>query len=254
MSSESVEIGRLWLQLKRIADVMTAGQKDLFIGLPGLTGYFPMSIVDTAAKAVNHAQGGLDLAEVGVCPIGYDGNSYRQLGSGVNYLSSSLDYALTGLETYIETAMRGFTIGGWFNVGSLSPSFSGLISKDGGTANRGYSLAISSAGLVRLQVSLSGGTPVFEETATVIGIGGWHFVVARFTPSVEMSVFVDGNKSTKTTGVPASCNVSSQAFEVGRFFAVDANILTSKVRDAFVARAILSDELIEELRLASQPG
>ncbi len=253
MSNESVEIGRLYGPIKQIADVLTASQKDLFVGLPGLTGYFPMSIVNTAAKAVNHAQAGLDLAQTGVCPIGYDGNSYRHTGDGVNYFSSSLDYALTGLETYIEAAFRGFTVGGWFRIEATPAGSSGLVSKDGVSPQRGYSLYWNSLNEARFLVSSNGAATTVVISSSSI-ISQWHFIVGRFIPSTEVAVFLDGVKSVNTTAIPASCNVSTQPFEVGRGFASDASIIHAKHRDVFVCRAALSDELIEEVRQASQAG
>lgn len=254
MSIESVEIGRLWLQLKRMADVLTASQKDLFVRLPGMTGYFPMSAVNTAAKAINHAAGGMDLTQTGVCPIGYDTNAYRQLGNGTNFLYSSLDYTLSGLETYIETALRGFTIGGWFKFDALPSNSSGLISKDGIAANRGYGLVITTSAEISFRMSSDGTATDSLVSSGVITDGQWYFLVGRFTPSVEMAVFIDGAKTIKTSSIAASNYVSSQAFEVGRYRNDNTRIPTVKVRDVFVTRAILSDELINETRLASLPS
>lgn len=253
MSYESIEIGRLYVPIKQIADVLSASQKDLFVGLPGLTGYFPMSIVDTAAKAVNHSQAGLDLTQTGVCPIGYDGNSYRHTGDGVNYLSSSLDYALTGLETYIEAAFRGFTLGGWFRIETTPSGSSGLISKDGSAPQRGYSLYWNSSNEARFLMSSNGSSTSVAISASSV-TAQWHFIAARFIPSTEVAVFLDGIKSANTTAIPASCNVSTQAFEVGRGFASDASIIHARHRDVFVCRTALSDALIEEVRQASLPG
>jgi len=191
MSADTaLEVGRLYGQIKRIADVLTSSQEDLFIKLPALEAYFPMSLVGLGGIARNHG-GGADLQMTGTAPAGYDGNSFRQLGNGVNYLGvTDGAFNLTGLETYVEASLRGFTIGGWFNIGSLAPTFSGLISKDADVPNRGYSFAVRDSGLVRLQVSLAGGTPIFEETSAVVAVGQWHFLVGRFTPSNEIAVFV----------------------------------------------------------------
>ena len=86
MSADTAfEVGRLFKPLSTIASVLAAPHEDLFIRLPGLEAYYPMSIVDSFGGARNHT-GNVSLFQTGTVPVGYDGNSFRQLGNGVNYL------------------------------------------------------------------------------------------------------------------------------------------------------------------------
>lgn len=254
MSNESVEIGRLYVPIKQIADVLTASQKDLFVKLPGITGYFPMSIVDTAAKAVNHVAGGLDLSQTGVCPIGYDGNAYRELGSGTNFLSSSLDYGLAGTETYIDATLRGFTVGSWVWLDGLPSAVVGVVSKFGVVTSYGYALLINPAGTSSLYISSNGSALTTVTSSGSIAINTWAFIVARFRPAAGIDIFVNGQKTTNATAIPASCFVSSQAFEVGRYLNDNDRIFDGRSRDVFVCRLALSDALIEEVRQSSLPA
>lgn len=253
MSADTAfEVGRLYAPIKAISDILTSGEAAIFTTLPGIEGYYTMSMVQSSGNIINHTGGGNQLAPVGTVMMGYDGNSYVQFGSSANYLSKAGAYPITGLETFIEPALRGLTVGGWFKVDIAPVTASGLVSRDGIPANRGYSLSVQPGGLPRFSVS-SNGTTVFSATGSAASISEWHFVTGRFTPSVEVAVFVDGTKTVNTTGIPASCNVSTQAFEVGRYLNSNSRVIDGKCRDLFVCWTALSDELIELVRLSSVP-
>lgn len=253
MSADTAfEVGRLFAPISAIADVLVASQKDLFIRLPALQAYFPMSITDELGKARDHA-GGVDLFMVGTVTVGYDGNSFRQLGGGTNFLQVfSTVYDLSGTESFVDPAIRGITVGGWFEVDVLPSLFSGIISKDGASPQRGYALQFSPTGDVAFTVS-GNGTTTSDVTLTGPPINQWRFVVGRYIPSVEVAVIVDGVKVTNSTSIPSSCWASTQAFEIGRFFNDNNRVLDAKCRDVFICRSALSDELIEQLRLSSAP-
>ncbi len=253
MSQEAAfEVGRLYGPIKAISDILTAPSKEVFIGLPGIEGYYPMSVVGASGDAINHSGIDAQLTQIGTVPLGYDGNSFRQLGTATDYFSKSGLYGLTGLETFIDVSLRGFTIGGWFNITS-TPTISGaLISRDGLSPQRGYSVRYNADGTFKVVVSGTGSNVFFVDSA-VYPVDEWLFVVARFIPSAELSVFVGGVKTTNTTAIPASCFVSSQTFEVGRFQASDSRIIDAKVRDVFICRSALSDAIIKNIQTATTP-
>lgn len=246
------EIGRLYVPIKQIADTLVASQKDVFVRLPGLVAYWPMGI-RAAASAMEHGGSGLTLTQVGVCPAGYDGDAFAHLGNGTNYFSnSSTQLNITGLETWISSSIRGLTLGGWFMV-DVSPVSSpvGIVSRDGTAADRGYVLGWRQTDVPYFQVS-GNGAATFSAEGPVSSLAAWHFIVGRYTSS-EIAVFVDGDKSVQTVGVPASLFASSQAFETGRYFNDNTRILHGKARDVFVCASALSDAVIEQVRLASSP-
>ena len=175
------------------------------------------------------------------------------MGNGTNYFAKSGLYGLTGLETFIGAALRGFTIGGWFMVDAAPTLEAGLISRDGVAGNRGYNLNWKNAGTVQFTISVDG-TAFFVVTSVATTLSVWHFIVGRFIPSVETAIFVDGSKAVNDVSVPASCSVPTQDFEVGRYRNNDARVVTAKVRDVFICRAALSDALIEEIRTATVPA
>jgi len=246
------EVGQAGLQIKRIADILSASQKDVFVRLPGLVAYWPMGL-RSSALAIEHSGSGHNLTQTGVCPTGYDGNSFVHLGDGTNYIwNSSGAFGISGLQTWITSSLRGLTLGGWFMVDSAPTTFGGLVSKSDDTPDRGYALIQSNDGTTTFLASGTGAA-VVQVASAVHSNSVWRFVVGRFTPSSEIAIFVDGDKNTNSTAIPASLNASSQAFEVGRYFDNDAYILHGKARDVFVCAASLSDALIEEIRVTSTP-
>jgi len=246
------EVGRLYLQIKRIADALVASQQDVFVRLPGLVGYWPMGM-RAAGSVTDHTGNGFTLTQTGINPVGYDGNSFSHLGNGTNYVSnSSAQLGLSGLETWISSSIRGLTIGGWFMLDAFNPNSGGLISKDALAPNRGYYLAASSVGAVTMSVSVNGSAQSFV-TSPVVTISQWHFLVGRFTPGTEVAVFTDGDKTTNSTAIAASCNASTGGFNIGRFNSNDTLIQHCKSRDVFVCASALSDALIEEIRNTSAP-
>lgn len=253
MSVEAAfEVGRLYGPIKAISDILTAPSKDVFIGLPGIEGYYPMSVVGAAGAAINHTGVEATLTQIGTVPVGYDGNSFRQLGNGTNYLSKADLYGLTGTKTFIDASIRGFTIGGWFMIEETPAENSGLISRSGVTPQIGYELIILTSDVASFRVS-GNGTSRVVVNGTGFSLSEWVFIVGRFVASSEIAVFVNSVKTINTTSVPAAQFVSTEDFEVGRFSADDTRIPFAKVRDVFICRAALSDAIIESLRTATAP-
>ncbi len=248
----AVEVGRLYGPIKAIADTLVASQKDVFVRLPALVAYYPMGI-RAAGSVIEHGGSLLDLTQTGTCPVGYDGNAFAHIGNGTNFLwNSSAKLNISGLETWVSSSLRGLTLGGWFMADS-SPSSSpvGLMSKDGVAADRGYLLGWRQTDVPYFQVS-GNGAAAFAVDGPTTGLAAWHFIVGRYTSS-EIAVFVNGDKTTNTTAIPASLFASSQDFEIGRFFNDNNRILHGKVRDLFVCASALSDAVIEQVRITSVP-
>ncbi len=251
-ASTNFEIARLGVPLQQIADTLSASQKDVFVRLPGLLAYWPMGIRSSAGNVLDHSGAGRSLFETGTCPTGYDGNPFVHLGSGTNYLDGLNTFGVTGLETFISSSIRGLTLGGWFMIDSLPAVNGGMITKDKLAPDRGYTLVYQAAGVVSFLVSGDGASTIGVSSAAA-PLATWHFCVARFIPSTEIAVIVDGNKDVNTSVVPASLNVSAQAFEVGRQFNDNSQVLHGKARDVFICAVALSDALIEEIRVTSTP-
>lgn len=254
MSSEAAfEIGRLWPLVKQIADTISASKDKIFLELPGLVAWYPSGPVGVSGSMLNVVAEEGDMLEVGTNTIGYDGHPYRKTGGGTNYLSYSPGWHLSGTEAYISASIRGFTIGGWFNINSLPAANAGLVSKDAPSPERGYRLQLSSAGANILFGMSGNGASVVVVTTATPGTGQWIFVAGRFLPANEIALFVDGTKNVFSTAIPSSGFNSDQNFEIGRYNNDNDRVFDGKCRDVFVCRAGLDDQTIEEIRETSTP-
>ena len=255
MSYETAfEVGRLFLPLKTIADAVSPVERDPFIHLPALRAYWPMSIVRSTGAAEDHAGTSVGLLRQGGPLYGYDGNAYIELGISNGYMataSSALN--ITGTEAWIASSLRGLTIGGWFWVDDATVDPGGLISKFGPSPQYGFSLTWTEVNQPRFMISGNGTTVVLVEYSVRL-VSTWYFIVGRFTPSTEVAIFVNDDKVINTTTTPASINVSTQNFEVGRYFNNNANIVEGRARDVFVCTAALSDETLSSLYQATRPA
>jgi len=253
MSYESVEIGRLYQPIKQIADSLVHQEREPFINLPGLRGYWPMSAVDFLGNAKDHSAGSSDLSGSGAPLFGYDGDSFVQCGVASDFLQGSTSAQdVTGVETWIDPSIRGLTVGCWVKVDDTPGTVGGLVTIYGAAGQRSFALFFNSSREVAFGVS-GAGTVVVNVYSAAIVIGVWAFVVGRFTPSIEVAVFANGVKSVVTASVPANTFNSTNPFEVGRISNNDAQILEGKFRDVFICAAVLSDVQIENIRLSSMP-
>lgn len=255
MSLEAAfEVGRLFLPLKTIADQFSLAQKDLFIRLPGLRGYWPMSAVNYLGRAIDHSNASVNLQRTGAPTYAFDGNAYVQLGVATDFLhtaSGELDF--TGTEAWIDSGIRGLTFGGWFWIDVIPVAASGLISKHGVAPQYGFTLIVSTAGSPQVYIS-SNGTNNWTVVHSPLTINTWHFIVARFTPSTELAVFVNDAKVVNTTTIPAAINVSTQNFEIGRYSNDNSRIIEGRARDVFICASALSDATLSDLYQASLPA
>lgn len=255
MSLESAfEIGRLYLPLKSLADCTCAegGRDDPFLYLPGLRGYWPMSSVGTAGQAINLVPGGSPFLMPNEGQYGVMLNQpYVSLDGVDDYLdiADGSEVDIIGTETYIEPAMRGLTLGGWFNVGSLPASRGGIFSKYNTSGNqRGYGLNVNPDDKVAMWVSDDGATYETIESVADVSLGQWLFIVGRFVPGDTVSLFVNGVQANVATTQTAIFN-SSSALEVGRWSASDElELMASRL---FLCAMALPDDLIRGLLASS---
>lgn len=254
MSSETAfEIGRLFAPIAAIANVLTSSQDKIFLELPALVGWWPGGPTNQGNAAMRDMASAQEAAQIGTCPLGFDGHPYRVTGNGTNYFNNVSIGGFTGTETWVDATIRGFTVGMWVYLETTpTPNPEGLISKDASSPNRGYVLFVDTADMPGFQVS-STGAAVFSAVSPQALDARWSFVVGRFIPSTEVAIFVDGVKTTNTTAIPATQNVSPQNFEIGRFFNGNDRIIHARMRDVFICAAVLSDETVAQIRETSAP-
>lgn len=222
----------------------------IFKNIPGGRGFWPPS----------HIRAGGELADIiAANPMTNNGNAqfsftglfpWIDLNGSSQYFSvadtSALD--ITGTESYIASAARGLTIGGWFYFDTTASTVEALMSKWLGASNFSYILNRQSGGNIRFSIT-SGGTSAtqdFVDSSGTVGANAWTFVVGRFTPSTELAVFVNGTKTTETSGIAASIFSGSANFEIGSL-AGGSSLLNGRYGGGFLSMMALSDTVIDYL-------
>jgi hypothetical protein len=228
----------------------------LMKGLPGLVGFWPMSSVQRSSGAA------YDLGGQGRT-LTYNGNpTYNIYNDLVPYLdfdgtgdflsrADETDLDILGTEAIFAAAVRGLTMGGWF-WGDIftSGTGEGLMGKlTNSTGTFAYSLAHTAANTLTARISSNGtsfGTTISSSVA--VQDSTWYFLVQRFIPSTELSIFVGETKTTNSTSIPASIFNSSEAFAIGGIGGtVPAAPFNGRAALCFLCANALPDAMIERL-------
>lgn len=209
----------------------------MFLGLPFLRGYWPMSsfsvgvVYDLSAQARNLSVNG------GAAP-----NVYNSIIPYIS-LDGSGDYLSRADEAGLDIT-NGITFGGWF-WWDTSAVDQWLMHKYTTTGNqRSYRLLVNSAGQITLSISADGTTATSVTSTNSVADGTWAFCVARFIPSTSMTVWLNGTPTTNTTSIPASIFSSTSLFYLGGPAGVE---LDGRLGPAFLCAESLGDTLIQYL-------
>lgn len=223
------------------------------LALPALRGAWPMSSVDytVANRAVDVSGQGNHLTDVNAVQFGYDDLApYVQLVSAnTEYLSRAdggvANWAdITGLETYVLAAQRGWTVSMWLYSDTAGTNEVPL-SKWNVAGSRSYLIQRLAGNTIRAGVSVDGTAQVFSANAPFSALA-WHHVVARFTPSTELTIFVDGISFPNAVAIPASIFDSVTNFEIGRLGSA-SQYWDGRVSHAAMCAVALSDAIIGAL-------
>lgn len=215
--------------------------------LPGLRAFWPFSSIDENADVRDLSAQGRTIADTG-------GPSYAIYNERIIYVD--LNGTTQWMERASEAALNitsNLTLGGWFWLDTI-PSNVALISKLGAAGNYAYELFHQSGNGFGFQASSNGTALASVTVGAPTTAGAWRHVVARYTPSTELALFVDGTKYTNTTSIPASLYGSSTAnFLIGARGDAAARIpLDGRACMCFLCAAALPDSLIQGLNRATK--
>lgn len=220
-----------------------------FLGLPGLRGYWPMGTFDSSGNAIDLSANGRTLTYNGNPTYNFatQGGPYLDLDGTGDYLSRADEAALdlTGTETIVASAARGITIGGWFWQDTLG-AVDGLAGKWTDSGNqRGY-LLLTTAGSLIFRISDDGTANIQYTHPTTLSTATWYFIVGKFEPSTRMSIFLNDDKQSTTSSIPASCFANTSAFQVGTYNA-GVQIIDGRASNCFLCAMALGDTTIDNL-------
>lgn len=223
----------------------------LFLSLPGLVGFWPMSGVDVSSGDAYDISGqGRRLTYNGNPTYNIYNNliAYIDLDGTGDYLSrvDESDLDITGTEAHNATAIRGLTMGGWF-WSDITSTDQNLIGKWNATGNlRAYTLNLTADNSIAGHVSTNGTTQTTVSSTAAIAAGEWFWAAMRFTPSAELANWSNDTKTINTTSIPASIFNSSAELQIG---ARDAGttLLNGRASLCFLCANALPDTLIDYL-------
>jgi hypothetical protein len=141
------------------------------------------------------------------------------------------------------------TLGGWvwFDAGSRGHA-TAIIGKWYDTGDqRAYVLYKTNSGEIKFSISALGVNNLnsVDDGGENYTVGGWHYVVGRFTPSTELALFVDGKWYRNTTGIFASIYDSTEPFEIARYNR--DNYFDGRLCHMFVTASSVETEDIEAM-------
>jgi hypothetical protein len=184
----------------------------MFLALPGLRGFWPMSSFDDGGDAYDLSGQGRTLTYNGDPDYGYwDLRPYIDLDGTGDYLDRADEAGLdiTGAETFVTGARQGLTMGGWFQFDELTVANNkGLMSKwVSGTNDRSYLLYHEAAGdTILFGVSGNGIAGVFSPASIIPAAATtWYFCVGRYdTTSADVDCFINNTWYSNAGAGPAS--------------------------------------------------
>src|SRR5690606_32777454 len=116
------------------------------------------------------------------------------------------------------------------------------------TANNqlAYWIDRPASGFARFSVSSNGTDATVKTVESTVKprVGRWEFLVARFTPSTELALFLSGKKDVNTSSIPATLWNSSSPFTVGAYGGSGTSPMDGRAAFKFLCAAAVDDGTI----------
>lgn len=200
----------------------------LYLQLPGLIGFWPMATVQrstgnvpnyaptyTGATKQDFVYNGnpmFDYLTTGVPFCNFDGTGdYFNIGDNtdIDILGNESQNSKSGLTTYLWTQPNTLSMGG---------STYGIFSKwDTSIGNqRSWFIYFNDAdNTIRANLSSNGIASVSVTATTVISsTSDWYFCALRYIPSTSLDIYLNTEKFTNTTSIPATIFNSTAALQL----------------------------------------
>jgi hypothetical protein len=180
-----------------------------------IRGFWPMNVFTTTGTIKDTTNTGLDLTFTGNAGVNPE-NAFSTMsyynGAGHATPATPGNLLTTG----------PLTFGGWIDVRAGSASSVGIMGRyrDDGANECSYSLYMT--GGTNIVALVNGtGNPANNVTVTYPNYPGFDYrrVVVRYTPSVELAIFINGRKAvSNTVGIPATLYAGgTHPFRFGSF-------------------------------------
>ena len=231
-----------------------------FMGVPGLVGLWAQGFVNDAGDCTDISGNANDLTNTTDVDWTRGGTEIAPPNAYVDYGDAGGDYFLgkdatiydiVGTEAWNAEAVRGITIGGWFDC-QLDSTFQIVFGKwETTSATKAYHLAIQTDGDVSFSIYNAGAHTAVTAGQKMVKGSGWHFIAGRFDPSTELKVWRNRESRTNTVSIPATAASSTGRVAVGA--AGDGSTpFGGRGGICFLSNQFLEDSYIEHLYDASR--
>lgn len=255
-NAENIGILSADFQRRHEANFAFGEAMSMYQNLPGLRGFWPLTVFDSLGNAVDtsgHGRlvtsgGDANYPAFGRSNAPFRGWAYNTaVSQGFFYRPDDPGMSITADESYIHDGSEGLTVGCWIYPVAWSDTYNaGLITKWSSGTAKSYALYINTPAGTRPTMAISSdGTVVdFETHSTNLSLTTWYFIAGRFTPSTEISVWVDDDKETNTSSIDDSIYDSSVSFNLMTLYSGTNYVFYGYMALAFVCATNLLDSYI----------
>lgn len=203
---------------------------------PGLRAFWPLSSMDAGFSPSDVGGQARHLSNNGTVTYGQIGGiPYASLNGSTQWLSRADE---AGLDI-----TAGLTFGAWMYCNTNGVLYMPM-GKFGASGNFGYGIQRLATNFYRANISGDGTTQTFSEFTSVSPVTTWEFVVARFTPSTELAIFVNDAFKKETVSIPASIFSGNGNFAIGRYDGGPSQYFPGRIALPFLCAATLTDAQI----------
>lgn len=225
----------------------------VFATMPALITYWPLH---NSSDMSGHGQ---PLTWVGTpvlsqTSIGTPFVSFSGTGQYIYRTHSSL-LSLTGSASTIDSAMSGFTIGGWFRFDAIGTNQTVMMSKSAASGSYSWNLFCPVGSAKPLAMVSSNGTATTTvQWGSSVQTNTWYFIVLQYIPSTALRIWVNDSYAENTTSIPASVYANTEPVIIGAraHSAGGWDLLPGDASTAFMCASRLSDDFIKQLYHASR--
>ena len=204
------------------------------LGLPQIRAYWPFSSVDDGGNVYDLSGQGRTLTNNNTATFGTSDLRVYGVTNGTNEDFSRADEA--GLEfTGAMTAL------GWWYFSRAAGTEEVMLSKAAALGASGWHLARGTTDDLRFRINNTTNTTANN----VVAQNTWVHCAVRLTPSTEMAIFANGEKTAFTSSIPASITGNVLAFSVNSALASGtARYFQGNVSQVVLCGVAVSDVLI----------
>jgi hypothetical protein len=222
-----------------------------FLNLPGQVGLWAAGVTQRSTGNLYDLSGqGRALTYNGNPAINLQNNFvpfYNLDGTGDFFSrADETDLDILGTEAIFGSAIRGLTMGCWFQFDSVASS-TNIFLKAGAAGTRSYQM-FQNAPALTFRVSADG-TNFVGATGPNLSTGVWYFLWGRYSPSTYIDAGINlpiaSNYVRNTTSIPASIFNGTAPLELGGSSA--GNSTDGRFALAFLCATVLSDEWLAHL-------